>query len=182
MKTGGSMKKTILFSILVCLAITLTAKVSLFVTLDKVVKEPAGKAMKVGENGEFSDSLISIVWQAGADGFQFQLTNKTDGKLVIPWTECRFINELGESFTVVHGDAGTTVEIAAQAVLTSAVAPVDYFYWKKGWATEAIFLDKMSDEEFEKIKDKDLIYKVVLPIRKGQVKTVYHFIFKTMAE
>lgn len=177
------MKKTILFSILVCLAITLAAKVKLAVVLEKVAKEPNVKAaVKVGEDAVFSDSMISVTWAAGAAGFQFQLTNKTDAKLVIPWNECRFIDEEGKAFTVVHGNPGAVLEIEAKGVVSSVVAPADYLYWKKGWATEAIFQDVLSDEEFAAVKDKDLIYKVILPVRKGKVKTVYHFIFNTIAE
>ena len=177
------MKKTILFSILVCLAITMTAKVSLYVALEKVAKEPNAKAaQKVGEDGVFSDSLISITWNAGADGFQFELTNKTNAKLSIPWGECRFIDETGDSYAVVHGDAGAVLEVEAKGIVTSVVAPVDYFFWKKGWSLQPIFQSKMSDEEFEAVKDKDMIYKVILPIRSGKTKTVYHFIFNTMAE
>jgi hypothetical protein len=178
------MKKTILFSILVCLAITLTAKVSLFVVLEKVAKEPNVKsALKVGEDGVFNDALISISWDARVDGFHFQLTNKTDGKLAIPWGECRFVNENGETGIVVHGASGAVLEIEAKGSVSGVVAPLNYFYWaKKGWAVEAIFKDKMSDEEFAAAKNKDLIYKVILPIRKDKAKTVYHFIFNTIAE
>jgi hypothetical protein len=177
------MKKAILFSILACLVIALPAKVSLMVTLDKVAKDPAAKVAKVGEDGAFSDSMISIVWEARADGFEFELTNKTGSKLSIPWKECRFINEENETFTVVHGEAGAVFEIEAKGTGNSVVAPADYFSWpKKGWEIEPIFQARMSDEEFEAVKDKDILYKVVLPILKDKVKTVYTFTFKTIAE
>ncbi len=178
------MKKAILFSVLVCLVISLTAKVNLNVVCEKVAKAPNLKAtMKVGEEGEFNDALIGILWEAGTDGFHFQLTNKTNDKLVIKWNECRFIDETGESYGVIHGDAGTALEIEAKGIVNSVVAPVDYLSWtKKGWEIQPIFQDKISDEEFEKIKDKDLIYKVILPVRRGKAKTVYHFIFNTIAE
>ena len=178
------MKKTILFSMLVCLAITLAAKVSLYVVLEKVAKEPNIKAaLKVGDEKEFADALISISWDARTDGFYFQLTNKTDGKLVIPWGECRFIDEIGDTCAVIHGVAGSVLEIEAKGSVSSVVAPVDYFYWtKKGWTLQNIFKDKISNEEFETIKDKDLIYKVILPVRKDKAKTVYHFIFNTFAK
>jgi hypothetical protein len=177
------MKKTILFSILACLAITLAAKVSLSVVLDKVAKEPNVKAaMKVGEGGEFSDALIGITWEARPDGFYFQLTSKTNGKLVIPWDECRFVDETGANCAVIHGEAGAAFEIEAKGSVSGVVAPTDYFYWtKKGWAIQNIFQDKMSDEEFEAVKDKDLIYTVILPVYRDKVKTVYHFLFKTVA-
>jgi hypothetical protein len=168
---------------LVCLAITLAAKVSLFVVFDKVAKEPNIKsAMKVGEEMKFDDALIGITWDARPDGFYFQLTNKTNGKLVIPWDECRFIDEVGANCAVIHGEAGAVLEIEANGSVSSVVAPTDYFYWtKKGWTIQNIFQDKLSDEEFEAVKDKDLIYKVVLPVRRDKAKTVYHFIFKTVA-
>jgi hypothetical protein len=177
------MKKAILFSILVCLVIALPAKVSLYVVLEKVAKEPNVRAaVKVGEDGVFDDSLISITWDARTDGFQFQLTNKTNTKLSIPWGECRFIDETGGSYIVVHGEAGAVLEIEAKGIVSGVVAPVDYFYWQKGWTIQAIYQNKMADEEFEAVKDKDLIYKVILPIRSGKTKTVYHFIFNTIAE
>lgn len=178
------MKKAILFSVLVCLAITLAAKVNLYVVFEKVAKAPNLKAtMKVGEDGEFNDATIGISWEARVDSFHFQLTNKTSSKLVINWSECRFSDETGESYAVIHGEAGKALEIEAKGTVTCAVAPVDYFSWtKKGWEIQPIFQDKMSDEEFEEIKDKDLIYKVILPIRRGKAKTVYHFIFNTIAE
>lgn len=177
------MKKTILFSILVCLAITLAAKVELFVVLDKVVKEPNLKAaLKVGEDKVFEDALIAISWDARPDGFYFQLTNKTDAKLVIPWSDCRFVDEIGATCAVTHGVAGTVLEIEAKGEASGVVAPADYFYWaKKGWALQGIFQAKMSDEEFEAVKDNDLIYKVILPVRRDKAKSVYHFIFKTVA-
>ena len=178
------MKKIILFSILACLAITLAAKVELFVVLDKVVKEPNLKAvLKIGEDKVFEDALIGISWEARPDGFYFQLTNKTDGKLVIPWGECRFVDEVGDTCAVIHGVAGSVLEIEAKGSVSSAVAPVDYFYrTKKGWTLQNIFKEKMSDEEFTTVKDKDLIYKVILPVRKDKgAKSVYHFIFQTVA-
>lgn len=176
------MKKAILFSVLVCLALTMSAKVSLSVTLEKV-STPQKAAVKVGEDGAFSDALISISWEARPDGFLFQLTNKTDAKLVIPWGECRFIDEEGKSYVIVHGAVGDVLEIEAKGTVVSAVAPADYFSWTgKAWEIGPIFLTKMSDEEFEAVKDKDLIYKVILPIRKDKAKTVYTFIFNTAAE
>jgi hypothetical protein len=178
------MKKTILISMLLCLAITLTAKVSLYVVLDKVAKEPNVKAaMKVGEDGTFGDALIAITWEARPDGFYFALTNKTNGKLLIPWDECRFVDETGANCAVIHGVAGAVLEIEANGSISSALAPADYFYWtKKGWTIQNIFLDKMSDEEFDAVKDKDLLYQVILPVRRDKVKTVYHFLFKTVAK
>jgi hypothetical protein len=166
------------------MAMTLTAKVSLYVVLDKVAKEPNVKAaVKVGEGGEFSDALIGITWEARPDGFHFQLTNKSNATLAIPWGECRFIDEINENCAVIHGEAGTVLEIEAKGSVSSVVAPADYFYWtKKGWTLQSIFKDKMSDEEFEAIKDKDLLYQVILPVRKAAAKTVYHFLFKTVAK
>ncbi len=179
------MKKAIIFSVMVCLALTLAAKVNLTVMLEKVAKEPNLKAaVKVGEDGSYSDALISITWEARPDVFLFEVTNKTDSKLVIPWGECRFIDEENKSFMVVHGDVGDALTIEGKATVVSAVAPVDYFSWTgKAWGIGPIFLTRMSDEEFEAVKDKDLIYKVILPVRKDKgPKTVYHFIFNTMAE
>jgi hypothetical protein len=179
------MKKVIIFTVMVCLALTLAAKVNLSVILEKVAKEPNLKAaVKVGEDGTYSDALISITWEARPDVFLFELTNKTDGKLVIPWAECRFIDEENKSFMVVHGEAGEFLTIEGKGTVVSAVAPADYFSWNgKAWEIGPIFLNRMSDEEFETVKDKDLIYKVVLPVRKDKgLKTAYHFIFNTMAE
>lgn len=177
------MKKAGICLMVLCFSFALSAKLTLSYILDKVAKEPnIKKFLQPAEDGSFSDSLISIAWNSGADGFRFDLTNKSNATLSISWEQVFFVNEKGEKNAIVHGEPGKKLEIAAGSQVSGVVAPVDLIQLgKKGWFLSPIFQEKWSDEEFETIRDKNLVIKVIFPIYKGKMKTLYHFQFKAIA-
>jgi len=176
------MKKVLCFMVVVLLCFTLQAKKSIFLKLDKVVKSPAGKELKPENATTFSDETLAIVWDATPAGFQFELTNKGETALNILWSECSFINENKKSSRIACGEIGPQIEIAAGARYEGMVAPVDYLFWSgKNWTIFPIFQEKLNDQQFAQIADKDLVYKVTLVFKKGGKKIIYLFAFKAFA-
>lgn len=176
------MKKISVLLVLVLFCFALQAKTTIFLKLDKVVKAPATKELKSEDGKKFSDESLAIVWQATPGGFQFELTNQGEEALAILWDECSFINEEKKSSKVVHGEIARQTDIPAASQYEGMVAPADYIFWSgKSWTINAIFPEKLNDEQFAEIANKDLIYKVNLAFKKGGKKTIYSFIFKAFA-
>jgi hypothetical protein len=176
------MKKTVLFMTLILFCFALQAKTTIFLKLDKVIKSPLTKELKP-ENGEkFSDETMAIVWEATPAGFHFELANQGGSALAILWDECSFINEDKKGSKVAHGEIVRQTDIPPASKYKGMVAPVDYIFWSgKSWTINPIFLEKLNDQQFAEIADRDLIYKVVLAFKKGGKKTIYSFVFKAFA-
>ena len=176
------MKKILCFMVVVLLCFMLQAKTTIFLKLDKVVRTPAGKELKPENANAFNDETLAITWDAAPDGFQFKLTNKSQAALSILWSECSFINENKKSSRVACGEIGPQIEIAAGTRYEGMVAPADYLFWSgKSWTIFPIFQEKLNDQQFAQIADKDLTYKVTLAFRKGVKKIFYLFVFKAFA-
>ena len=153
------MKKILCFMVIALLCLTLQAKKTIFLRLDKVVKTPASKEFKPEKVNAFSDETLAIVWDATPNGFEFELTNKGEAALSILWSESSFINENKKSSKIACGEIGPQIEIAPGAQYEGMVAPVDYLFWSgKNWTIFPIFQEKLNNEQFAQIADKDLIY------------------------
>jgi len=173
------MKKICVFGILVLFCFGLQAKKTIYLKLDKVVKAPVSKELKPEVGNKFSDETLAIAWEASPGGFRFELTNQGEAPLAILWDECTFVNEYKKSSRVVHAETVRQTDIAAAAQYEGMVAPADYILWNgKSWTVTPIFTEKLSDQQFAEIADRDLIYKVTLAFKKGGKKAVYGFIFK----
>jgi hypothetical protein len=176
------MKKLLCFTVIVLLCFALQAKTTIFLKLDKVVKTPAGKELKAENANTFSDEMLTVAWDATPVGFRFELSNKGETALSLLWDECSFVSEDKKSSRVAHGEVETQSEIAAGARYEGMVAPVDHLFWSgKSWVITPIFQEKLNDQQFAQIADKDLIYKVTLVFKKGGKKIVYNFVFKAFA-
>jgi len=173
------MKKICVFGILVLFCFGLQAKKTIYLKLDKVLKAPLSKELKPEAGNKFSDETLTIAWEASPAGFHFELTNLGEVPLAILWDECAFVNEDKKSSKVVHAETVRQTDIPAAAQYEGMVAPANYILWGgKSWTITPIFTEKLSDQQFAEIADKDLIYKVTLAFKKGSKKAVYGFIFK----
>jgi hypothetical protein len=176
------MKKIIVLIVLVLFCFTLQAKTTIYLKLDKVMKSPSTKELKPESSEKFSDETLAIVWKANPEGFQFEITNLGKSALTILWDECSFINEDKKSSKVAHGDIVRQSDIPAAAKYADIVAPINYIFWSgKSWTINPIFIEKLNDQQFAAIANKDLIYKVTLTFKQGVKKTIYNFIFKAFA-
>jgi|GEM_PF-6194054 len=178
------MKKLVVLALMIVCCVGLMAKETLFLKLDKVTVNPKLKVDgKIGEDGVYADANLAISWAPQTDGFSFELTNRSKTALVIQWEEVSFVNADNISSRVVHSSSGKVLTVEPEAKTDGTVVPLEHLaLGKKGWSVEPIYADRLSDEEFEAIKNKDLIYKVVIPIRKNNIKTTYTFVFKAFVE
>ena len=173
------MKKIFVFGILVLFCFGLQAKKTIYLKLDKVVKAPAVKELKPEAGNKYSDETLAIAWEASPAGFRFELTNPGTVPLAVLWDECAFVNEEKRTSKVVHGETARQTDIPPASQYEGIVAPVDYIVWGgKSWTITPIFPEKLSDQQFAEIADRDLIYKVTLAFKKGGKKAMYGFIFK----
>lgn len=173
------MKRIFVFGILVLFCFGLQAKKTIYLKLDKVVKSPVGKESKPETGNQYGDEALAIAWNPSPAGFHFELTNQGTAPLAILWDECAFVNEDKKSSKVVHGETDRQTEIPPAEQFEGIVAPVDSILWSgKSWTITPIFTEKLSDQQFAEIADRDLIYKVTLALKKGGKKAVYGFIFK----
>jgi hypothetical protein len=173
------MKKIIGFTILILFCLTLQAKKTIFLKLDKVIRTPVTKELKPEDSKKFSDEYLAIVWETTPLGFEFKLTNPGESALTILWDECSFVNEDKKSSKLVFRETVRQTDVPPASQYEGMVAPGDYIFWSgKNWTLNPIFQEKLNDQQFAQIADKDLIYKVNLAFKRGGKKTNYSFTFK----
>lgn len=196
------MRKTFFLIIFIFCCLFLFSKYEINLKLDKILNESQLETeMKPTDENSFNDDWISIQWIPTPDGFNFTMINKINTTLSIIWDDSAFINEEGNTSKVMHGGVKFTekgqslppTNIPLLAKIQDVILPVDYCYfgtakklgWGSGikkWRNNPIWDEKINDKEFEKMKGKDLTFRVILNVKKGDEKRNYHFFFKAVAK
>lgn len=183
-------------------AMPLFSKYEIGFKLDKVFNEAEiDNVMKPTEANTFADDWFNIVWTPTPKGFDFVMENKANKTLTIVWDESNFINEKGESGKVFHSEVKfinkdesiSPTNIPIFAKINDILLPVEYWYFgtakKIGWGSAVkqwrnipIWDTKIKDSEFEALRGKDITLRVILCVRKGDEKRIYHFFFNAVGK
>lgn len=183
------------------------AKHEISLKLDKILEESnINEEMKPTELNTFIDNWFSIRWSPTPEGFNFVMENKTNTTLVINWDNSSFVNQKGTTSKIINGgvkfiDKAQSIpptNIPLLAKIQDIVTPTDYWYFdtdKTGssgwtgfgsgvvkWRNIPIWNDEMKDKDFEKIKDREFIFRVILNVMKGDETRNYHFFFKAVSK
>lgn len=184
------------------LTVALFSKYEVNCKLDKVLNESQiENVMRPEAENTFTDDWISIYWNPSPESFAFRMENKTNTTISIIWNDSAFVNEQGMSSKVFHGNmklinkdepiAPTNIPLLAK--IDDMIAPVDYWYFGaakkfgygsavKKWRSNPIWDNEIKDKEFEELKGKDVTFRVILCVKKGEERRVYHFFFNAVGK
>ena len=173
------------------------------VEVPKNKKQTFGKQVivKSEEKGKtkytFEDDIIKTTWIVTSSNIYFDLKNKTNHSIKIIWDEAVFVDQNGESHSVMH--SGTKyidrnnpkppTTIVRNGKISDIVFPSDYVYYQSGqyggWRELDLIKDYRTTEPEGAKKIQELAKKeinktiqVLLPIRIEDVTNEYIFVFK----
>lgn len=191
------MKKIVIgFMVLMMCSVSVFSKSQKYligVRLDKIIVESQiENEMKPSNTNTFFDNWYSIKWTPTPNGFDFILNNKSNSNLILDWDKSSFIDEDGTSSKVFSSQSRLIerdnfippTNIPFMAKIEDSVNPVDYWEWEKSWnkwTNYPIWEDVLKEKEFAEMKGKDLVFRIVLNIQKGDEIRKYHFFFKAFA-
>lgn len=144
-----------------------------------------------GENKRYSyeDDNIYISWMITPTTINFDLRNKSNYSIKIPWDEAAYVDARGKSGRLIHSGIKYSEKSSEQppsvvprnATLSDLLIPSDninYFKTAKGWTTKPICESYSCPEE---MKDKFIPgekIKVILPLVIKDVINEYTFTFE----
>ena len=170
------------------------------VEVPKNNKQTFGKQVivKSDEKGKtkyiFKDNMIEITWLVTSSNIYFNLKNKTNHSIKIIWDEAVFIDQDGQSHSVIH--TGTKYSdrnnlkpptiIARNAKVSDIIFPSDYVYSRSGqWKKLDLIKNyRTSSPKFAKDipelakKEINKIIQVLLPIKIEGIINEYIFVFR----
>jgi len=157
----------------------------------KIVKtEKRGKAKY-----KFEDNNIAVSWVVGIKTFTFELKNKTDSYIKIPWFDAAYINTAGETQEVTHcgdekyldhGSSQSVIVISKDEVLNDVIIPTANISYDASapfdhdWRITPIFGFPIDRKHIKEQKGAyiDRTVKIVLPIIIEGIKNEYVFEFR----
>jgi len=206
------MKRFILSLLTILLALGLSGCVASYAQYDiglESVEVPKNKKQTFGkqvivkseEKGKtkytFEDDIIKTTWIVTSSNIYFDLKNKTDHSIKIIWDEAVFVDQDGESHSVMH--SGTKyidrnnpkppTTIVRNGKISDIVFPSDYVYYQSGkyggWRELDLIknyrtTEPKGDEKIKELAKKEInkTIQVLLPIKIEDIINEYIFVFK----
>jgi len=207
------MKKFILNLLTVLLAFSLSGYITSYAQYDiglesvevpKNRKQTFGKQVivKSEEKGKtkytFEDDIIKTTWFVTSSNIYFDLKNKTDHLIKIIWDEAVFVDQNGESHSVMHSgtkyidrnNPKSPTTIVRNGKISDIVFPSDYVYYQSGkyggWRELDLIKnyyttnDPEGDTLVQELAKKEInkTIQVLLPIKIENITNEYIFVFK----
>lgn len=143
-------------------------------------------------NYKYEDDYISISWYVGSTQFSFDLTNKSNYSLKIPWDDVAYINTSGKTGRVMHSgvkyidrnNSQPASVIPKKASLNDIITPTDnvcYVSGQYGGWREGRLFDFPIDKKTVELSKQAYIGKTVrllIPVVIENVTNEYIFEFK----
>lgn len=146
-----------------------------------------------GKSGyKYEDDYIDISWFVGSSQFSFNLKNKSEYSIKIPWDDVTYINTAGSVGRVMHSgvkyidrnNSQPASVIPKGASLSDIVQPTDNVYYVSGqyggWRTSNLFNFNIDKANLETSKAPYIgkTVRILLPILIQDVRNEYVFEFK----
>ena len=146
-----------------------------------------------GKSGyKYEDDYIDISWFVGSSQFSFNLKNKSEYSIKIPWDDVTYINTAGSVGRVMHSgvkyidrnNSQPASVIPKGASLSDIVQPTDNVYYVSGqyggWRTSNLFNFNIDKTNLETSKAPYIgkTVRILLPILIQDVRNEYVFEFK----
>lgn len=146
-----------------------------------------------GKSGyKYEDDYIDISWFVGSSQFSFNLKNKSEYSIKIPWDDVTYINTAGSVGRVMHSgvkyidrnNSQPASVIPKGASLSDIVQPTDNVYYASGqyggWRTSNLFNFNIDKANLETSKAPYIgkTVRILLPILIQDVRNEYVFEFK----
>ena len=143
-------------------------------------------------NYNYEDDYIYISWFVGSSQFSFELKNKSNYSIKIPWDEVTYINTSGHVGRVMHSgvkyidrnNSQPASIIPKGTSLSDIIQPTDNVYYASGqyggWRTNNLFafsIDK-NNVAVAKVPYIGKTVCILLPVIIEEVKNEYVFEFK----
>jgi hypothetical protein len=148
-----------------------------------------------GSVNQAEDQSVKIVWSVPLKEFSFELLNKLEQSIKIPWDEAAYVDISGQSHRVVHSgvkfsDLNASQPpsvVPAKGRLTDIMIPTDNVRFMPGryggWGQSTIFhcvKGYVCDDSNQRLAlaQKGLTYRILLPFQLGAELYNYTFIFR----
>lgn len=143
-------------------------------------------------NYKYEDDYIDISWFVGKNQFVFDLKNKSNYSIKIPWDDVAYMNTSGQAGRVMHSGIKYTERNNSQpasvvpkgASLNDIVMPTDNVFYMTGqyggWREKNLFIFPIDRYDLENSKQPYIgkTVKLLFPIIIENVKNEYVFEFK----
>lgn len=154
------------------------------------------KIIKLDVDGKtsykYEDDYIDISWFVGKNQFVFDLKNKSNYSIKIPWDDVAYMNTSGQAGRVMHSGIKYTERNNSQpasvvpkgASLNDIVMPTDNVFYMTGqyggWREKNLFIFPIDRYDIESSKQPYIgkTVKLLFPIIIENVKNEYVFEFK----
>ena len=146
-----------------------------------------------GKSGyRYEDDYIDIFWFVGSAQFSFNLKNKSEYSIKIPWDNVTYINTIGSAGRVMHSgvkyidrnNSQPASIIPKGASLSDIIQPTDNVYYVSGqyggWRASNLFNFNIDKTNLETSKSSYIgkTVRILLPILIQDVPNEYVFEFK----
>lgn len=151
------------------------------------------KIVNVEEEGKskyrYEDDFIEITWFVGLKQFYFDLKNKSNYSIKIPWDDVSYVNEKGAVMRLMHNGVKYIDRNASQpasvipknASISDILLPTDNVYYTSGqyggWSEKYLFPQYRTQEAAQKSEVIGKSVRIVFPIIIESVTNEYVFNF-----
>jgi len=176
-------------------------KVSMYTVGLAKVETPANAKIQYGETKivnieeegkskyRYEDDFIEISWFVGSKQFYFDLKNKSNYSIKIPWDEVSYVNEKGTVMRLMHSGVKYIDRNASQpasivpknAAISDILLPTDHIYYVSGeyggWREKNLFPQYKTQEEAQYSAIIGKTVRIVFPLIIENITNEYIFEF-----
>ncbi|MBO7278616.1 MAG: hypothetical protein J6U70_03330 [Bacteroidales bacterium] len=160
---------------------------------DSKVQYGETKVIKVEQEGlskyQYEDDYIKIFWYVTSTQFNFDITNKTNHTIKLPWDDMAYVDQNGSTKRVMHSGVKYTERNSSQpastlprnASLSDVLLPTDNVYYVSGqyggWREASLFPRYNTQEEAQASPALGKSVRIIFPILIQDVVNEYVFEF-----
>jgi hypothetical protein len=138
----------------------------------------------------YVDKYVEFTWSIDLKRFHFDLKNKTNYSIKIPWDDVAFVNEEGEVMRLMHkgvkyidrNSPQVAYVVPKNAMISDVLVPVDNVYYDYGeyggWRVKPLFREYTSSEEVQNSGIIGKFVRIIFPIIIENVNNEYVFYFE----